>query len=97
MREAIDDFRSLDTEPYGINEAGAESHKQFIDELSLPFDLLIDEGLAVSRAYDTLKPDADRIQRHVVIVGKNGKVIFRAQGAPPPDELLAAISSSDDA
>jgi peroxiredoxin len=95
--ETIADFRSLDTEPSGINGGDAASHQKFIGQLSLPFDLLVDEGLAVAEAYDALKPEGDRIQRTVVIVGKNGKVIFRAQGAPPPGELLSAISKATDA
>ncbi len=90
------DFESLDTIPVGVNPGSAESHQRFIDELSLPFDLLIDDGLIVAAAYDALKPEGGRIQRTVVIVGKNGKVIFRAQGAPPPAELLAAIAKAKD-
>lgn len=96
MRETLSDFEALDTQPYGINNGDAASHQSFIDELDLTFDLLVDEGLEVAAAYDALKPEGDRIQRTVVIVGKNGKIIFRAQGAPPPGELLTAISNADD-
>lgn len=96
MRETLADFRSLDTEPFGINNGDAASHQRFIDELDLTFDLLVDDGLEVAAAYDSLKPEGDRIQRTVVIVGKNGKIIFRAQGAPPPGELLREISQAAD-
>lgn len=96
MRETLSDFEALDTQPYGINNGDAASHQSFIDELDLTFDLLVDEGLEVAAAYDALKSEGDRIQRTVVIVGKNGKIIFRAQGAPPPGELLTAISNADD-
>jgi peroxiredoxin len=96
VRETLSDFQALDTQPYGINNGDAASHQSFIDELDLTFDLLVDDGLEVAAAYDALKPEGDRIQRTVVIVGKNGQVIFRAQGAPPPGELLAAISKAED-
>lgn len=96
MRETTDDFRALDTEPFGINEGSADSHRRFIAELGLPFDLLVDEGLKVSAAYGALKPEGNRIARTVVIVGKDGKVLFRAAGAPPPGELLAAIRNAHD-
>lgn len=96
VRETLADFHALDTEPYGVNDGGAASHQAFIDELGLPFDLLIDDGLKVAAAYDALKPEGDRILRTVIIVGKNGKIIFRAQGAPPPGELLTAISKAND-
>ena len=92
----MDQFRELDTEPYGVNEAEAESHMEFLDQLHIPFDLLVDRDFAVSRAYDALKPDQDRISRTVVVVGKNGKVIFRAAGAPPATEILREIANADD-
>ena len=97
MRETTDEFRTLDTDIYGVNEGSAESHAQFIDELMLPFDLLVDEGLAVAAAYGALKPEGNRIDRTVVIVGKDGTILFRRKGAPPPDELLRVIASAPDA
>ena len=97
MRGAIEAFRAVDTEPYGVNQADAASHRAFIEEQDLPFDLLVDEGLAVARAYGALKPEGDRINRTVVIVGKDGRVHFRAEGAPPPSELVAAIEGAQDA
>lgn len=103
IRDNIDDFRALDTEPYGVNEGDAASHQAFIDRLGLPFDLLIDEGLKVSDAYDALKVEGtiikrklQRISRTVIIVGKDGKIIFRAAGAPPPSELLGVIQNAAD-
>ena len=92
----MDDFKALDTEPYGVNEAEAESHQVFLDQLDIPFDLLVDRDFTVSRAYDAMKPGEDRIARTVVIIGKNGKVIFRASGAPPADELLKEIANAKD-
>ncbi|MCC6792608.1 MAG: redoxin domain-containing protein, partial [Thermomicrobiales bacterium] len=96
IQEVLSDFESADTQPFGVNEGDAASHQQFIDELDITFDLLVDEDLKVSAAYDALKPEGGRILRHVVIVGKNGKIIFRAQGAPAPNELLAAIAAAND-
>ena len=104
MRDTVEEFRALDTEPYGVNQADAASHQRFIDHLGLPFDLLIDEGLRVADQYDALKTEGtvvkrklNRIARTVVIVGKNGRVIYRAAGAPPPGELLATIRNANDA
>ena len=96
MRDAVAQFRAHDTEPYGVNQADAASHQAFIDELDLPFDLLVDEGLHVARAYDAVKPDRPSINRTVVVVGKDGRVIFRAAGAPPPEEIIAAIAEAQD-
>jgi thioredoxin-dependent peroxiredoxin len=96
VRGAVDAFRAIDTEPYGVNQADAASHLAFIEEQELPFDLLIDEGLQVARAYDALKPEGNSISRTVVVVGKDGRIIFRAAGAPPPEEIIAAIVEAED-
>lgn len=96
MRDAIADLRASDVEPYGVNEADAASHRAFIDAFDFPFDLLIDEGLHVAEAYDALKPDRSGISRTVVVVGKDGRVIFRAAGAPSPAAILDAIRGGDD-
>ena len=90
----IDEFHELDAEVFGVNEASAQSHQVFIDQLNVNVDLLVDEDFKVSRAYDAMKEGEDRISRTVVIVGKNGKIIFRAAGAPPTDELLRVLATA---
>jgi peroxiredoxin len=96
VRDAIDLLRAADTEPFGVNGADAASHQAFIDAFGFPFDLLVDDGLAVARAYGALHPDGDRIARTVVVVGKDGRVLFRQAGAPDPSEVLAALRDADD-
>ena len=96
VRDAIDEFRAADAEPYGVNHGDAASHQAYIDAYGFPFDLLVDDGLRVASAYGAAKPDGSGINRTVVVVGKNGKVTFRQAGAPSPDEVLAAIRAADD-
>ena len=96
MRDAIAEFRDLDTEPFGVNPADAASHRAFIADQRLPFDLLVDDGRLVASAYHALKPDGSGIQRTVVIVGKDGRILYRAQGAPPPGDLLAVLRTATD-
>ena len=96
MRGAVEAFRAIDTEPYGVNQADAASHQAFIEEQELPFDLLVDDGLQVASAYDALKPDGKSINRTVVVVGKDGRIIYRAIGAPPPEQIIAAITDAED-
>ena len=76
---------------------------RFRASLGLPFDLLVDDDMAVSRTYGVLKPDPDNrgqylasINRTVVIVGKNGRIIYRRAGAPPTEEIVDAILTADD-
>ena len=96
MRDVYGEFRALDTVVFGVNEADAASHQSFIDNHNFPFDLLIDEGFEVATRYDAMKPEGDRINRKVVIVGMNGRIIFRSAGAPAPADLLAAIREAED-
>ena len=96
MSGAIEQFRAVDTQPFGVNPGDAASHQAFVDALTLPFDLLVDEGSRVAKAYGALKPDGSGIARTVVVVGKDGTVIYRQTGAPPPAEILAAIHAAGD-
>ncbi len=77
--------------PLGVNPDGAESHRSFIAELDLPFDLLVDEGRKIAEAYGAVKEDGSGIQRTVVVVGQGGKVLFREAGAPLPGNILQAV------
>ncbi len=91
----MDAFRAAEAIPVGVNGADAASHLAFIDAFSFPFDLLVDEEMAVAGAYGALKPDGTGIQRTVVAVGKDGRIVFWQQGAPPPADILAAIQAVD--
>ena len=101
--EAIEQFRAVDAQPFGVNFGDADSHLRFRSSLGLPFDLLIDDELKASRAFGVLKSDPDNpgeflnsINRTVIVVGKNGKIIYRRAGAPPPEEIIEAIESAED-
>jgi len=103
VREAIDAFREVDTEPFGVNYGNADSHLRFRNSLNLPFDLLVDDDLTVARLYGVLKPDPDApgqflpsINRTVVIVGKDGRIIYRRAGAPPIEEMIDAVLNAGD-
>lgn len=71
--------------------------------LKLPFDLLVDENLGLATQYGALKPVPGQpgeysrsINRTVFIVGKDGSIIYRANGIPRTDELLDVIRHSGD-
>ena len=63
---------------------------------ALNFDLLVDENAGVATAYGAIKPGGEGIQRSVVIVGKDGKVIFAEHGAPPWQRILSVMRKTDD-
>lgn len=96
MRDNIESFREVDTEPFGVNPGSAESHREFIAENAFPFELLVDEHMDVARQYGAVREDGSGIARTVVIVGKNGKVIHKESGAPSPILLVNAIRAASD-
>lgn len=96
VSEALDAFTAADIVPYGVNDGDAASHKAFIEEYDFTVDLLVDDGLRVARAFNALRPEGNRITRTVVVVGKDGRIIYREAGAPPPGEILEAVKAASD-
>lgn len=96
IRKNIEHLRGAGIEPIGVNPDDAESHKAFRKEHGLNFDLLVDEGAGVATAYGAIKPGGEGIQRSVVIVGKDGTIIFAEHGAPPWQRILSVMRKTDD-
>ncbi len=90
------EFDALDTVPFGINYADAESHQAFIDAYEFPFDLLVDPDNATARAWGAMNADGERIRRTVFIVGKDGRVLHREHGSPEPPELYPYLRDAQD-
>jgi len=101
--EAIEQFQAAETMVFGINFGDADSHLRFRTSMNLPFELLVDEGMKVAGSYGVLNPDPDKpgefldsVNRTVLVVGKNGRILYRRAGAPPVEEILEAITSAND-
>lgn len=54
FRDTFDVFEDLGIPVLGISRDNMESHQKFKKMLQLPFDLLSDEDVAVSKRYDTI-------------------------------------------
>ena len=87
----IERFFEASIIPLGVNPADAASHRAFIEELDLPFDLIVDEGRKIAETYGAIREDGSGIQRTVVVVGQGGKILFREAGAPLPGNILQAV------
>ena len=81
-------------QPFGVNPASVESHQKYVEKFGFTFPLLSDPERAVARAYGALKPDGKGIQRSVVLIRKDGTVVFARRGAPGADESLPALESA---
>jgi peroxiredoxin len=94
VRDNLTSLRKHEIEPVGINPGSAESHQAFRTEIELPFELLVDEGLGVAMTYGAVKDDSSGVSRSVVVVGKDGKVIFSEPGAPAPQRIINAVKAA---
>ena len=94
MRDEIDSYTELNVRPLGVNPASVESHAAYAARLGLPFPLLSDRGLEISRAYNTLKPDGSGIARSVCLIDRDRRVLYTQAGAPGADIILEGLRSS---
>lgn len=94
MRDEIETYTAHDIRPFGVNQASVKSHAAYAERLGLPFPLLTDPGLTISRAYGTLKPDGSGIARSVCLIDRDGRVLYRQAGAPGASIILESLGSS---
>ena len=94
MRDEIRQYEACNVRPFGVNPASAEAHRGYAERLGLPFPLLSDAGLGISRAYGALRPDGREISRSVVLVDRDGSIRYSQAGAPGADIVLESLRSS---
>ena len=92
MRDEIQIYSDHDIRPFGVNPASVGSHAGYAARLELPFPLLSDPDLAISRAYGTLKPGGSGIARSVCLIDRNGRVLYAQAGAPGANIVLESLS-----
>lgn len=84
-------FERHQVRPFGINPAPAASHAAYAARLRLPFPLLSDPGLTVARAYGAVRPDGRSIARSVVLVDRDGEIVYSQAGAPGAEIVLDGL------
>ncbi len=84
-------FEQAGIEPFGVNPASVDAHRNYVEKMRFTFPLLSDPDRAIARAYHALKEDDRGIQRTVYVIGRDGTVRFAQRGAPPPDDIVAAV------
>ena len=85
-------FEEAGIQPFGVNPAGLESHRGYVQKMGFNFPLLSDPDRAIAAAYRALKDDGKGIQRTVYVVGRDGTVRYAQRGAPPVDDIVAAVA-----
>jgi peroxiredoxin Q/BCP len=86
-------FEQAGIQPLGVNPASTDSHRKYAEKMRFNFPLLSDPDRAIARAYHALKDDGAGIARTVYLVGRDGTVRFAQRGAPPPDDVIAAVEA----
>jgi len=84
-------FEKAGLQPFGVNPAGVDSHHSYVEKMGFNFPLLSDPERAIARAYAAVKDDGKGIQRTVYVIGRDGTVRFARRGAPPVDDIVAAV------
>lgn len=93
MRDEIEQYEACGVRPFGVNPATVDRHADYAARLRLPFPLLSDAGLAVSRAYGALRPNGREIARSVCLVDRDGSVRYSQSGAPGAEIILEGLRS----
>ena len=91
MRDEIQSYTSHRIRPFGVNPASTQSHAGYAAKLGLPFLLLSDPGLTISRAYGAVKPDGNGIARSVYLIDQDRRVLYSQSGAPGADIVLESL------
>lgn len=86
-------FERAGMQPFGVNPASPDSHRSYVDKMRFNFPLLSDPDRAIARAYQALKEDDKGIARTVYVVGTDGTIRYAQRGAPPVDDIVAAVSA----
>ena len=91
MRDEIQLYREHEIRPFGVNPASPERHASYAAKLGLPFPLLSDNDLAISRSYGSLKPLMPGIARSVCLIDRDGTVLYTQAGAPGAAIILESV------
>lgn len=80
---------------YAINNGGAESHQSFKSKNGLTAPLLVDRGFTVAAQYDSVIGFGPLrvVNRTVVGIGRDGRIVYYKRGSPATDDVLAAFST----
>ena len=92
MRDEIAKFATAGIQPFGVNPADVDAHWKYAEKMHFNFPLLSDGDRAIARAYHALKDDDRGIARTVYVVGKDGTIRYAQRGAPPVDDIVAAVA-----
>ncbi len=94
-RDDTSDYEQAGVAVFGVNPGSADSHQRFINKHQLSMPLLVDKGLEVASRYQAvlgLGP-LKIVNRTVVGIDTEGKIVFYKRGMPSTNQILSAFQS----
>ncbi len=91
-----DRFAECDAVVFGVNDAGRDSHREFVEKCSLSTPLLVDTDRRLATAYQTARPGVPRIFRAVFVVDKKGIVRAAMKDFPDPEAILRVVQRREE-
>lgn len=82
FKENYQNFKTLNTEVFGISRDSLKSHEKFKEKLSLPFELISDVDESICQLFDVIKQKSMfgkkymGIERSTFIINEVGNLIF---------------------
>ncbi|HYI96563.1 MAG TPA: peroxiredoxin [Bryobacteraceae bacterium] len=90
FRDAWEEVKARNTIVFGVNPQGRTSHSTFREKNRLPFQLLVDEGGTVCKAYNAR--GLFMTARTVYLIGPDGIIRYSSRGKPTVDEVLRSAA-----
>ncbi|NHN31266.1 peroxiredoxin [Paenibacillus agricola] len=75
----------------GVNPGSLADHKQFSQKFQYDFPLISDQGDLIRHLYDVGKIFLLGQQRCVIVISKDGTIVYARKGNRPTDEILSAL------
>jgi len=93
LRDYWPRIQSTKTEILAINHADQNSHTVFKTKYQFPFHLLVDADHRISKKYQAVHKlnSIPVIKRTVVIIDKNGKIVFHRYGMPKEQDIIKLL------
>jgi peroxiredoxin Q/BCP len=92
LNGSIERFQDAGAIVYGVNPASAGSHTKYVEKLRLKFPLIVDKGGRIARAFRS--GWGPLVRRTVYVVSPDAKIVYAKRGAPPVEQILAAIGTA---
>lgn len=93
IRDDWSKFQAADAVVFGVNHGDADSHQRFKKSHDFPFPLLVDTNKKASEKFGAIKTLFGRpmIKRTVIVLDKEGKIVFLKTGMPKHSDILKAL------